>query len=67
MNEPTLKQKEYAKAISEWYNVKLPTENTKDAYSVWLNSYAPRYKKEMFELKLEHEVDMEMIDARRDW
>jgi len=67
MISPSNKQIEYAKIISEYYGVPLPKDNTKNAYCVWLNYYVPKYKKEISEMNLLHELNMESIDARRDW
>lgn len=67
MNEATEKQTEYAKAISECLGVKLPTENTKSAYSQWLDKYSKPYKQKRYEDEIMGELEIEMIDTRRDW
>lgn len=63
----TDKQISYAKDIAEWFGVELPKDTTKESYSAFLEKYAPVYRREMKEESLLHEVEMEIIDAMRDY
>ena len=65
--QPTDKQIEYAEAIANLLGVELPESETKASYQVWISRYSKAYKHAIAQMKLEHEVDMEMIDGRRDW
>lgn len=65
--EATSKQIEYAEAIAELLGVGLPSIKTKQTMSDFICANADRYKKVLNEMRLEHEVDMEMIDSGRDW
>lgn len=66
MCAPTEKQMTYIKAISAEIGVEF-TGSTKDEAREWLTKYVPEYKHYMWFRQLDHELDMEAIDARRDW
>ena len=63
----TQKQIEYAKDISDALGVDLPKEDSREAYSEFLDMYVGEYKELIQSMKLDHEAKMEAIDARRDW
>ena len=65
--EATQKQIEYAEAIAELLGVGMPEPKTKQNMSDFISANAVKYKQTLAEMKLEHECDMQMIDARRDW
>ena len=63
----TKKQKEYAKDIAYITGAELPERDSKAIYAMWLNEHVPHYKEVLRQMNLEHELEMESIDARRDW
>ena len=67
MGDATKKQIEYAEMIHEVTGAGLPTEMTKQAYSDYISTNVREYKRVCEEMRLDHELRMESIDARRDW
>ena len=67
MTKATEKQISYAKDIHDCLGYELPKEQTKKAYSDWLNRHVGEYKRYVGEMMLQHEVEMGAIDARRNW
>lgn len=63
----TPKQEEFAQQIHDDLGIELPKVFTFAAYSAWLDKHVPEYRRWLYERQLEHELDMESIDARRDW
>ena len=63
----TEKMLAYSKEISEWVAEKLP--KTDDFYVIYayINRNVRSYKERMRECWLDSELELELIDARRDW
>lgn len=63
----TEKMLAYSKEISEWVAEKLP--KTDDFYVIYayINRNVRSYKERMRECWLDNELELELIDARRDW
>jgi oligoribonuclease (3'-5' exoribonuclease) len=66
MCAPTEKQLAYIKAITDEIGVKFKG-TTKAEARAWLTKYVPEYKNYMWHRQLDNELEMEAIDARRDW
>lgn len=65
--EATDKQKEYAKDIAKALGYKLPSDDDKQAYSEYLDKHVAEYKEYMRLLNLDYELQVNLIDARRNW
>ena len=63
----TQKQIEYANAIHDMLGAELPNEKTKSAYSEYLDQYAPLYRDRCRDYNLFADLELELIDGRRDW
>lgn len=65
MAKATEKQISYAKDIHDCLGYELPKEQTKKAYSDWLNSHVGEYKEYVDEILWQYELAV--LHARRDY
>lgn len=66
MCAPTEKQMTYIKAITAEIGVEF-RGTTKAEAREWLAEHVPEYKNYMWHRQLDYELELEAIDARRDW
>ena len=59
----TEKQRKLIEWIEDTLEIKYDLSNLSD----WINKWRPIAEQEDWERQLRHELEMEIIDARRDW